>query len=84
MPTMTAAARREQEKVTYNPMLAACPTRQLLDVLSDKWVLLLLPCWSAARGGTASSAGRDRRRQPEDAFPRRYGGSSATVPCVTG
>jgi len=42
MPTMTAAARRGHEKVAYNAMLAACPTRQLLDVLSDKWVLLVL------------------------------------------
>lgn len=42
MPTMTAAARRERERVEYNAMLANCPTRQLLDVLSDKWVCLIL------------------------------------------
>lgn len=42
MPTMTAAAQREQEREEYNAMLAACPTRQLLEVLSDKWVSLVL------------------------------------------
>jgi len=42
MPTMTAAARRERQKLAYNAMLASCPTRQLLDVLSDKWVCLIL------------------------------------------
>lgn len=40
--TMTAAARREQDKHVYNAMLDACPTRQLLSVLTDKWVCLVL------------------------------------------
>jgi len=42
MVTMNATTRREQDKIAYNAMLAACPTRQLLDVLSDKWVCLVL------------------------------------------
>src|SRR6476619_7713017 len=42
MVTMNATTRREQDKIAYNSMLAACPTRQLLDVLSDKWVCLVL------------------------------------------
>lgn len=42
MPTMTAAQRREQEKVAYDAFLAQCPSRQLLDRLSDKWVALVL------------------------------------------
>jgi DNA-binding HxlR family transcriptional regulator len=42
MVTMDATTRREQDKIAYNAMLAACPTRQLLDVLSDKWVCLVL------------------------------------------
>jgi DNA-binding HxlR family transcriptional regulator len=39
--TMTAAARRARAKVEYNAMNADCPTRQLVDVLSDKWVCLV-------------------------------------------
>jgi DNA-binding HxlR family transcriptional regulator len=42
MATKTAAERRELEKRAYNAMLASCPTRQLLDVLADKWVTLTL------------------------------------------
>lgn len=42
MSTMTAAQRREQEKLAYDSFLAACPSRQLLDRLSDKWVALVL------------------------------------------
>src|SRR6476620_11966071 len=42
MVTMNATTRRERDKIAYNAMLAACPTRQLLDVLSDKWVCLVL------------------------------------------
>ena len=42
MATATAAQRREQERIAYNAYLAACPSRQLLDTLSDKWVTLAL------------------------------------------
>jgi len=42
MATTTAAARRAQDKHRYDVMLASCPSRQLLDVLSDKWVSLVL------------------------------------------
>ena len=42
MPTMTAAHRRSQAKAEYDAFLAACPSRQFLDVLSDKWVTLLM------------------------------------------
>jgi DNA-binding HxlR family transcriptional regulator len=38
---MTASARRARAKVEYNAMNASCPTRQLVDVLSDKWVCLV-------------------------------------------
>ena len=47
MPTMTAAQKREQKKLRYNAFLAGCPSRQLLDRISDKWVALIL----AALGG---------------------------------
>ena len=42
MPTMTAAQRREAEKADYDVFLAECPSRQLLDRISDKWVALVL------------------------------------------
>jgi DNA-binding HxlR family transcriptional regulator len=42
MATKTAAQRRDEAKRAYNAFLDACPTRQLLDALSDKWVTLVL------------------------------------------
>jgi len=42
MATMTAAARREQARAAYNAFFAGCSSRQLLDRLSDKWVVLVL------------------------------------------
>jgi DNA-binding HxlR family transcriptional regulator len=42
MATTTAAQQRDQAKVAYDAFLAACPSRQLLDRVSDKWVTLVL------------------------------------------
>ena len=42
MATMTAAQKRAQTKADYNAFLAACPSRKLLDRISDKWVALIL------------------------------------------
>ena len=42
MPTMTAAQKRAQARVDYDAFLAGCPSRQLLDRISDKWVALIL------------------------------------------
>jgi DNA-binding HxlR family transcriptional regulator len=42
MPTMTAAQKRAQAKVNYDAFLASCPSRRLLDRISDKWVALIL------------------------------------------
>ena len=42
MATMNATTRREQDKIAYNAMLAACPTRQLLSTLADKWAALVM------------------------------------------
>lgn len=49
---MTAAQKRAQAKVEYDAFLAQCPSRQLLDRISDKWVVLIL----CALGGDRSSA----------------------------
>jgi DNA-binding HxlR family transcriptional regulator len=42
MATTTAAQKRAQAKVEYDAFLAGCPSRQLLDRISDKWVTLVL------------------------------------------
>jgi DNA-binding HxlR family transcriptional regulator len=39
---MTAAQQRARAKDDYDAFLAACPSRQLLDRISDKWVGLVL------------------------------------------
>jgi DNA-binding HxlR family transcriptional regulator len=42
MATKTAAERREQARVEYDAFLKGCPTNQLLDRISDKWVSLVV------------------------------------------
>ena len=42
MPTKTAAERRFEAREAYDAFIADCPTRKLLDRLSDKWVSLVL------------------------------------------
>lgn len=60
----TAAERRARTKVEYDAFLAVCPSRQLLDRISDKWVVLVL----CALGGDASA----RPGAPGVAGPMRY------------
>ncbi|SCL23057.1 transcriptional regulator, HxlR family [Micromonospora rhizosphaerae] len=54
MPTQTAAQKRAQARADYDAFLAGCPSHQLVDRISDKWVALIL----AALG----SDGPDRPR----------------------
>jgi DNA-binding HxlR family transcriptional regulator len=49
MATMTAASRRATAREEYNAFLAVCPSRALLDRLSDKWVTLVM---AALRDGS--------------------------------
>jgi DNA-binding HxlR family transcriptional regulator len=42
MATLTAAQQRAEARMAYDAYLAACPARQLLDRISDKWVSLVL------------------------------------------
>ena len=42
MPTSTAAQRRATARAEYDAFLAACPSRQVLARISDKWVTLIL------------------------------------------
>jgi DNA-binding HxlR family transcriptional regulator len=48
MGTMTAAQRRDRERAAYNAYVAECPSRQVLDALSDKWVTLVLTALASA------------------------------------
>jgi DNA-binding HxlR family transcriptional regulator len=65
MPTMTAAQKRARAKVEYDAFLAGCPSRQLLDRISDKWVALVL----AALGSGGPSPGDEFVDAPR---PMRY------------
>jgi DNA-binding HxlR family transcriptional regulator len=61
MPTRTAAQQRAAGKGDYDAFLANCPSRQLLDRISDKWVALIL----AALGGDGPHpSGGDRSGEP--------------------
>ncbi|MDX6430241.1 MAG: hypothetical protein QOE54_2607 [Streptosporangiaceae bacterium] len=51
----TKAAEKAQAKAEYNAFLAVCPSRQLLDRISDKWVVLIL---CALGGETADASGQ--------------------------
>jgi DNA-binding HxlR family transcriptional regulator len=42
MPTLTAAQRQAAAREDYDAFLAACPSRQVLARISDKWVTLIL------------------------------------------
>ena len=42
MATTTAAQKRAQAAADYDAFLAGCPSRKLLDRISDKWVTLVL------------------------------------------
>jgi DNA-binding HxlR family transcriptional regulator len=65
MPTTTAAQKRAQARAEYDAFLASCPSRQLLDRISDKWVALVL----AALGGDGPRPGEERGDGPR---PMRY------------
>jgi DNA-binding HxlR family transcriptional regulator len=60
MPTTTAAQKRARAKVEYDAFLATCPSRQLLDRISDKWVALVL----AALGSDGPRPGEDCVGEP--------------------
>lgn len=70
MPTMTAAQKRARAKSDYDAFLAGCPSRQLLDRISDKWVALVL----------AALAGDLPRAEPR---PLRYSELSRRVAGVS-
>ncbi|MDF5754377.1 helix-turn-helix domain-containing protein [Spongiactinospora sp. TRM90649] len=73
MPTtMTAAQRRAAAKAAYDSFLAECPSRRLLDRISDKWVTLIL----AALGSEAPDGERAGRSMRYSELSRRLAGVS--------
>ncbi|GAA3430137.1 helix-turn-helix domain-containing protein [Streptosporangium nondiastaticum] len=57
MATMSAAQRRAQAKAEYNAFVAACPSRKLLDRISNKWVTLIMAALGGAHRPGAGCAG---------------------------
>jgi DNA-binding HxlR family transcriptional regulator len=65
MPTTTATRKRAQARMEYDAFLASCPSRQLLNRISDKWVALIL----AALGSGGPRPGEACVGEPR---PMRY------------
>lgn len=61
--TMTAQQRRAQAKVEYDAFLSVCPSRQLLDRLSNKWVTLILTALGTG-GAVTDDEGCDGEPRP--------------------
>ncbi|MEU1889539.1 helix-turn-helix domain-containing protein [Micromonospora sp. WMMD987] len=66
MTTMTAAQQRSRAKAEYDAFVAQCPSRDLLDRISDKWVVLVL---AALRSDGSHPFGADCSGEPR---PMRY------------
>ena len=63
MATLTAAQKRAEAKAEYNAFLAVCPSRQLLDRISDKWVTLTLCALGGSDGERRSMRYSELSRQ---------------------
>ncbi|WP_174532826.1 winged helix-turn-helix transcriptional regulator [Micromonospora chalcea] len=64
-------------KAEYDAFLAGCPSRQLLDRITDKWVTLVL---AALRSDGSHRFGADCAGDPR---PRRYSELFRTLPGVS-
>jgi len=42
VPTLTAAQERELARLDYNAFFAACPSRQVLETIGNKWACLIV------------------------------------------
>ncbi|MFK4040033.1 transcriptional regulator, partial [Nonomuraea wenchangensis] len=65
MATTTAAQQRAQAKARYDAFVAACPSRKLLDRISNKWVTLILAALGSG-GGAPPERGGGAGRPPAD------------------
>ncbi|MBF9067024.1 winged helix-turn-helix transcriptional regulator [Streptacidiphilus fuscans] len=76
MATSTASERRAVAKLQYDAFLAVCPSRQLLERISDKWVALVL----AALGGDGPRPGEASHGEPR---PMRFSELSRLISGVS-
>jgi DNA-binding HxlR family transcriptional regulator len=77
MTTQTAAQKRAKAKQNYDAYLANCPSRQLLDRISDKWVALILTALGGAGPHQPSHAnGGEPRSMRYSQLSRRLAGVS--------
>ncbi|MFC8596854.1 winged helix-turn-helix transcriptional regulator [Isoptericola sp. NPDC057191] len=74
MPTMTAAQQRDEARREYDAFLAACPSRQLLARISDKWVALVVAALSGEGPGAEPGSGPRPMRYSD--LARRISGVS--------
>jgi DNA-binding HxlR family transcriptional regulator len=76
MPTTTAAQRRAQAKADYDAFLAGCPSRQLLDRISDKWVALILAALGSDDPNRLGTGCAGKRSMRYSELSRRLAGVS--------
>ncbi|MCF2530971.1 winged helix-turn-helix transcriptional regulator [Yinghuangia soli] len=77
MSTRTAAQQRAEQKASYNAFMEGCPSRRLLERISDKWVALILAALGSDgphRPGAEESGGPQAMRYSE--LSRRLAGAS--------
>jgi DNA-binding HxlR family transcriptional regulator len=73
----SAAQKRAHAKTEYDAFLAGCPSRQLLERISDKWVALVLAALGGDdAGGAARHGGSQRRSMRYSELSRRLAGVS--------
>ncbi|MEU7314325.1 helix-turn-helix domain-containing protein [Streptomyces sp. NPDC007083] len=76
MATRTASERRAEARREYDAFLAMCPSRRLLERISDKWVALVL----AALGGDGPRPGETAAEEPR---PMRFSELSRLISGVS-
>jgi len=72
----TAAQKQAQAKRDYDAFLAACPSRQLLARISDKWVALVLAALGSDGPRPGQASGGEPRSMRYSELSRRLAGVS--------
>lgn len=76
MATMTATQRRAQQKADYDAFFADCPSRQLLERISGKWVSLVLAALGSDGPHPAGQCAGEPRAMRYSELSRRLAGVS--------
>ncbi|WP_280418907.1 winged helix-turn-helix transcriptional regulator [Nocardia carnea] len=76
MATMTAAQQRARQKAEYDAFFADCPSRQLLDRISGKWVALVLAALGSDGPHPAGHCAGEPRAMRYSELSRRLAGVS--------